>query len=246
MKKRLDEILVEEGLVATRSRARDAILRGLVQADGVTVTKAGALVETGARLSVAAEAGAGYVSRGALKLLAGLDAFGFEAKGRIALDAGASTGGFTEVLLERGAARVYAVDVGHQQLHTRLRARDDVVVMEGQDVRTLEAPQFGAPIGAIVADLSFISLAKVLPDLLKLAGPGCWLVALIKPQFEVGRAAVGKGGVVKDDEARSAAVERIEELIRTAPGWSVTGLIASPIEGGSGNKEFLIGARFDA
>ena len=187
MKKRLDELLVEQGHVATRSRARDAILRGLVLVDGVVVTKPGSSTPATARLTVAPEAGTSYVSRGALKLIAALDRFGFDPAGRICLDAGASTGGFTEVLLERGASRVYAVDVGQRQLHPRIASRSEVVSLEGQDVRALDRLMIDDHITAMVADVSFISLQKVLPGLMALAAPGCWLIALIKPQFEVGR-----------------------------------------------------------
>jgi 23S rRNA (cytidine1920-2'-O)/16S rRNA (cytidine1409-2'-O)-methyltransferase len=243
MRKRLDELLVEKGLVATRSRARDAIVRGLVRVDGDVVTKAGAGILDGARLTVAPEAGTNYVSRGALKLKAALDHFGFEAMGRVALDAGASTGGFTEVLLERGAAKVYAVDVGHGQLHPRISAQDGVVPLEGQDVRLLDSGLVREPVTALVADVSFISLTKVLPGLMALTAKDAWLVALVKPQFEVGPAAVGKGGVVKDEAARKSAIDAIERLIADTPSWTVAGVIPSPIEGGSGNVEFLIGAR---
>jgi len=242
MKKRLDEFLVEQGLIATRSRARDAILRGLVQVDGQVVTKPGTFTPSAARLTVAPEAGTGYVSRGALKLIAALDHFGFDPAGLNVLDAGASTGGFTEVLLERAAARVYAVDVGHGQLHERIAARPEVVSIEGQDVRTFEP---ASPMDAIVADVSFISLTKILPRLMELTARRAWIVALIKPQFEVGRDAVGKGGIVKDAAARTAAVGALDNLIASTPGWRVSGVIPSPIAGGSGNVELLIGARRD-
>ncbi len=245
MKKRLDELLVEQGHVATRSRARDAIVRGLVRVDGEVVTKPGASTPAAARLTVAPEAGTGYVSRGALKLVAALDAFGFDPAGRICLDAGASTGGFTEVLLERGASRIYAVDVGKGQLHPRVASRIEVTSLEGQDVRSLDRSLIGEAMTAIVADVSFISLEKVLPGLLTFAAPGCWVVALVKPQFEVGRDAIGKGGIVKDESARAAAVAAIETLIATVPDWHVAGIIQSPIQGGSGNIEYLIGARRD-
>jgi 23S rRNA (cytidine1920-2'-O)/16S rRNA (cytidine1409-2'-O)-methyltransferase len=245
MKKRLDELLVEQGHVDTRSRARDAILRGFVEVDGDVVMKPGASTAQTARLTVAPEAGTGYVSRGAVKLVAALDRFGFDPAGRICLDAGASTGGFTEVLLERGASRVYAVDVGQQQLHPRIASRSEVVSLEGQDVRALDRAQIDDPITAITADVSFISLQKVLPFLMPLAEPGCWLIALVKPQFEVGRDHVGKGGIVKDEAARATAVAAIENLIVKTHGWRVDGMIPSPIQGGSGNIEYLIGARRD-
>lgn len=245
MRKRLDEMLVEKGMAATRSRARDAIVRGLVQVNGDVVTKAGAAVTEDARLTVLAGSGTDYVSRGALKLSAALDHFGFDAAGRVALDAGASTGGFTEVLLERGAAKVYAIDVGQGQLHPRIAAREEVVSIEGQDVRALPPGLFLEPVTALVADVSFISLTKVLPVLMAVATEGAWLVTLVKPQFEVGREAVGKGGVVKDEAAREKAVVKIENLIGSFSGWSVTGRLPSPIAGGSGNLEFLIGAQRD-
>jgi 23S rRNA (cytidine1920-2'-O)/16S rRNA (cytidine1409-2'-O)-methyltransferase len=241
MKKRLDEALVESGVVATRSRARDAILRGLVRVDGDVVSKPGAAVIATARLTVAPEAGIGYVSRGALKLIAALDHFKFDPAGRIALDAGASTGGFTEVLLERQAAKVFAVDVGHGQLHPRIAQDPKVVAMEGQDIRSFAIPTGTAAITAIVIDVSFISLTKVLPHLMAMAGPDCWIVALVKPQFEAGRDAVGKGGIVRDEAARAGVVENLTHLVLAAPGWKLCGVIPSPIEGGSGNAEYLMG-----
>ncbi len=245
MKKRLDELLVEHGHVATRSRARDAILRGLVRVDAVIVSKPGASIPVTAKLDVAPEAGTNYVSRGALKLIAALDHFGFDPSGRTALDAGASTGGFTQVLLERGATRVAAVDVGHSQLHPNIAADPRVVPLEGQDIRTLDPAIIGTAPGAIVADVSFISLTKVLPHLMHLAAPRCWLVALIKPQFEVGRDAVGKGGIVRDEAARAQAIETLSNLVTATPGWTLEGVIPSPIEGGSGNTEYLMGLTRD-
>jgi 23S rRNA (cytidine1920-2'-O)/16S rRNA (cytidine1409-2'-O)-methyltransferase len=185
-----------------------------------------------------------FVSRGGLKLAAALDAFHLDPKGLTALDIGASTGGFTDVLLERGAARVYAVDVGRDQLHAKLRGDPRVVALEGTDVRNLEAGMLEGRIGAIVADVSFISLTKALPAALKLAAPGAWLVALVKPQFEVGREWVGKGGIVRDAEARARAVARVRAFIDATPGWRVFAELPSPIPGGSGNEEVLIGGRY--
>lgn len=245
MKKRLDEALVEHGIVATRSRARDAILRGLVRVNGKVVTKPGAAAPLSAQLTVAPEAGTNYVSRGALKLVAALDHFRFDPTGRNALDAGASTGGFTQVLLERGATRVAAIDVGHSQLHPKIAADPRVISLEGQDIRTLDPAIIGAAPGAITVDVSFISLTKVLPHLMQLAAPRCWLVALIKPQFEVGRDAVGKGGIVRDEAARAQAIETLSNLVSTTPGWTLAGVIPSPIEGGSGNTEYLMGLTRD-
>ena len=245
MRRRLDQALVEAGLVTTRSRARDAIGRGLVRVAGAIVDKPGALVEAGAPLAVLPGAGVDFVSRGAVKLGAALDAFGLDPKNRIALDVGASTGGFTEVLLARGAAKVYAVDVGHRQLHERLRRDARVASLEDQDARTLSRASIPDEVGAVTADVSFISLAKALPAALGLAGRGAWLVALVKPQFEAGPDAVGKGGVVRDPDAREAAVASVSRWLARDMGWSVIGVVPSPIAGGSGNREYLLGARRD-
>jgi 23S rRNA (cytidine1920-2'-O)/16S rRNA (cytidine1409-2'-O)-methyltransferase len=241
-KTRLDRLLVETGLAETRSRAADLIRRGCVTVAGKPALKPGALVAPGEALAVSPEASR-YVSRGALKLEAALDAFGFDPKGRVALDIGASTGGFTEVLLARGAAKIYAVDVGTFQLHDRLRDDLRVVSLEGTDARDLDRSALGEEVTAIVADVSFISLTLALPAVLRLAAPGAWLVALVKPQFEAGREAVGKGGIVRSEAARIKAVEKVRAFIEEA-GWEVVGLIDSPIRGGSGNAEYLIGVRF--
>jgi 23S rRNA (cytidine1920-2'-O)/16S rRNA (cytidine1409-2'-O)-methyltransferase len=186
----------------------------------------------------------GYVSRGALKLEAALDAFGFDPAGRIALDIGASTGGFTQVLLQRGAARVYAVDVGQHQLHIMLTDEQRLVPMEGTDARHLTRDLIPDPIGAITADVSFISLTKVLPAPFALATPGAWAVLLVKPQFEAGREAVSKGGLVKSEAARAEALASVEQFVAAQPGWRVTGSMPSPITGGAGNVEYLLGARY--
>ncbi len=182
------------------------------------------------------------VSRGGAKLAAALDAFGLDPRHRVALDVGASTGGFTQVLLKRGAEKVYAVDVGHGQLHARLKDDPRVVSLEGCDARSLERATIPEAIAAIVADVSFISLLKALPAALALAMPGAWLVALIKPQFEVGRARIGKRGIVRDASARDAAVEDVSTWLAAQSGWRVVGVIPSPLRGGSGNEEFLLGA----
>ena len=240
---RLDKALLSRGLVGTRSRARDLIVRGAVSVAGVVETKPGTLVRDDAPI-VLREA-ADYVSRGALKLVAALDVFGFDPVGRRALEVGASTGGFTEVLLKRGAAHVVAVDVGHGQLHPRLAEDPRVMSYEGRDVRTLSSVDVGEPVGAIVADVSFISLEKALPAALALAAPGAWLVALIKPQFEAGPDAVGKGGIVRDVAVRDAQADKVAAWIGSLDGWHVSGVVPSPVAGGSGNQEFLIGARFD-
>lgn len=237
----MDHALVVRALAPSRSRAGDLVRRGLVRVDGEVVRKPGSKVAPQARIEIAGEA-ARWVSRGAEKLVAGLDAFGFAAEGRVALDVGASTGGFTDVLLERGATRVIAVDVGHGQLHPRLAADPRVVSLEQTDARTITPALIGGPVGAIVADVSFISLEKALPAALACAEAGAWLIALVKPQFEVGRGAIGKGGIVRDARARDAASRRIADWLASVPGWRVVGSVASPIAGGDGNAEVLIGA----
>ncbi len=236
---RLDLALVARGLVATRAKARDLIARGEVRIDGEIVRKPAANVRDEQTIAVDAQAAA-QVSRGAVKLTAALDQFGLEAAGRIALDVGASTGGFTQVLLERAAARVYAVDVGKGQLHGSLKDNPRVVALEERDARTLDCTIVPEAIGAIVADVSFISLIKVLPAALALAAPGCWIVALVKPQFEVGREGVGKGGIVRDPEQRERALANVRDWMAAQPHWSMIGDMPSPIEGGSGNVEFLL------
>jgi 23S rRNA (cytidine1920-2'-O)/16S rRNA (cytidine1409-2'-O)-methyltransferase len=240
-RRRLDEEMVARGLAATRSRARDLIIRGLVRVAGTVAGKPAYAVRENDAIDLIEGAGV-HVSRGAEKLIAALDAFGFDPSSRIALDVGASTGGFTEVLLARGAAKVYAVDVGHSQLHPRLAADARVVSLEGLDARKLDRACIPEAPGAIVADVSFISLTLALPAALSLAAPGCWLATLIKPQFEAGRDAVGKGGIVRDDAKREAAVAKVRDWLAAQSGWRVSGVVASPIEGGSGNREYLIGA----
>jgi 23S rRNA (cytidine1920-2'-O)/16S rRNA (cytidine1409-2'-O)-methyltransferase len=243
-KHRLDQLLTLRGLAPTRSRARDLIKRGVVTVAGEVETRAGLDVASDADIAVA-EAWSGYVSRGALKLEAALDQFGFGCEGRIALDIGASTGGFTQVLLRRGAARVYAVDVGRGQLHPDVAADARVRNLQNTDARMLGRRFVGEPVDAITADVSFISLTKALPAALSLAAPGAWAVALIKPQFEAGRDHVGKGGVVRDETVRARVVEQIGEFFSAQLGWQVAGTMPSPITGQSGNAEYLIGARYE-
>lgn len=239
---RLDVALVARGLVATRARARDLIKRGLVHVSGEVVTKAGAPVRDDAEILITGDEAA-WVSRAAVKLIAALDTFGFDPTGRAVLDVGASTGGFTQALLARGAARVYAVDVGSGQLHDTLEADPRVVSLEHRDARELSRTDVSEDIGAITVDVSFISLRLVLPHVMTFAAPGAWLVALIKPQFEVGRAAVGKGGIVTDEAARARAVTAIRDLVNAQPGWCTRDPIPSPLIGQSGNQEYLLGAR---
>lgn len=243
MRDRLDKVLLSRGLAVSRSRARDLIVRGQVQVAERVVVEPSALVEEGAPILVAD--GVDYVSRGGAKLAAGLAAFGFDVKDRIVLDVGASTGGFTEVLLAGGVAKVYAVDVGHGQLHPRIKDDPRVLSLERCDARSLTREQIPEPVTAIVADLSFISLAKALPAPLALAAPGAWLVALVKPQFEAGPSGVGKGGIVRDEAVREAAVAAVADWLGAQAGWHVRGIIPSPITGGSGNQEYLLGAMRD-
>jgi 23S rRNA (cytidine1920-2'-O)/16S rRNA (cytidine1409-2'-O)-methyltransferase len=238
---RLDQILVRRGLYDSRSRARDAIARGAVLVEGKPITKPGAPVSATADITLTDPARA-YVSRGALKLIAGLDHFGFDPSGRVALDVGASTGGFTQVLIERGAAHVLAVDVGHDQLHASLADDPRVSNLEGLNARDLGQEHLGGhAIGAVVSDVSFISLRLALPPALALAASGAFAVLLVKPQFEAGRAAIGKGGLLKDPSQGPVIAEDLARWLEGQPGWSAVGPIASPIEGGDGNHEFLIG-----
>ena len=242
-KTRLDQLLTDKGLAPTRSRARDLIKRGAVLVGGRVEKRAGVGVAESVDIAVA-EAWSGYVSRGGLKLAAALDAFGFEPLGRVALDIGASTGGFTQMLLRRGATRVYAVDVGSGQLHPDVAGDPRTVNLERTDARRLDHTLVPEPPGAITADVSFISLVKAMPAALALAAPGAWLVALVKPQFEVGREGVAKGGIVRSEALRQAALETVAEFFRAQAGWRVEGTLQCPIEGQSGNIEYLLGARY--
>ena len=241
-KQRLDQELVARSLAPSRARARDLIVRGMVTVAGATASKPAQVVTPDTVIAVA-EGAARFVSRGGDKLIAALDAFGFDATDRIALDIGASTGGFTDVLLSRGAAKVYAVDVGHGQIHPRIAADPRVVSLEGTDARQIDAATIPDLVTALVADLSFISLLKAMPLPLTLCDDGAWLVALIKPQFEVGRGAIGKGGIVRFAADRERAVAAITDWLNTQDGWQVVGVIPSPITGSDGNQEYLIGAR---
>ncbi|MGB7260155.1 MAG: TlyA family RNA methyltransferase [Pseudolabrys sp.] len=235
---RADRLLVERGLFESRARAQAAIAAGLVTANDVPVRKASDEIEIDAAL--AATPAHPYVSRGGVKLAAALDHFGFDPRGRICLDVGASTGGFTQVLLGRGAAKIYAVDVGHGQLHASLRARPEIISMEGIDVRTLSPARLGDRLELVTIDVSFVSLKLALPPALALAKLHAQLVALIKPQFEAGRAAVKKG-VVRDKQIHAAVCDDIAAFV-AALGWRVADVMPSPITGGDGNAEFLLGA----
>jgi 23S rRNA (cytidine1920-2'-O)/16S rRNA (cytidine1409-2'-O)-methyltransferase len=234
-------LLVERGLFESRAKAQAAIAAGLVSANDVPVCKASEEIPVDAALR--ASPAHPYVSRGGVKLAAALDRFGIVPTGRICLDVGASTGGFTQVLLERGARQVYAVDVGRGQLHESLRARPDVVSLEGTDIRTLSSDRLSEAPDLITADVSFISLKHALPAALALAKLPVQLVALIKPQFEAGRAALKKG-VVRDQAVHAAVCADISVFVASL-GWRVLGVIPSPITGGDGNAEFLLGASHD-
>jgi len=241
-KRRADQLLVERGLADTRAKAQALILAGLVSTAGRRVDKPGTALAEETPLAVAGPDHP-WVSRGGVKLAAALDHFAISVAGMAALDIGASTGGFTDVLLARGAARVHAVDVGHGQLAWKLRQDPRVVVHERVNARYLSAAEIPEPIDLITCDASFIGLATLLPAPLALAAERAALVALIKPQFEAGPKDVGKGGVVRDPAVHQAVCERIAAWVGAQPGWSVVGITESPIQGPAGNREFLLYAR---
>jgi len=239
---RLDRALVDQGVLPTRARAQAAIKAGHVLINGVVASKPSQSVPDGATLSLEGLEHH-WVSRAALKLVGGLDAFDIDPGGLIALDVGASTGGFTQVLLAQGVAKVYAVDVGHDQLAPELIDDQRVISLEGLNAKALSKDQIADPVELIVSDVSFIGLEKALPAALNLARSGAHLVALIKPQFEVGPGKVGKGGIVKDPALHKEVCQSVETWLGQDMGWNVQGLIESPIEGSDGNKEFLIHGR---
>ncbi|KQT54711.1 hemolysin [Aureimonas sp. Leaf454] len=240
---RLDQLVAERGLVASRARARDAILRGHVRVDGRVVTKPSLNVEPDSRLDLDDPA-ADFVSRGGLKLDAALDAFGIDVAGRSALDVGVSTGGFTDSLLKRGVAHVVAIDVGHGQLHPRIAADERVDAIEGLNARDLDEDHLGGhAIDLVVADVSFISLRLALPPALELAEPGADAVLLVKPQFEAGKDAIAKNGLLRDPDSATDVAESLKTWLGTQDGWTAVALIPSPIEGGDGNREFLLHGR---
>jgi 23S rRNA (cytidine1920-2'-O)/16S rRNA (cytidine1409-2'-O)-methyltransferase len=241
MKQRADQMLVQRGLVESRARAQALILAGKVFSGEKRVAKAGDLLADAAPLEVRGQDHP-WVSRGGLKLAHGLAHFGFSPAGRVCLDIGASTGGFTDVLLSHGAARVHAVDVGHGRLAWKLRCDDRVVVHEKTNARYLDRAQVPDPIEALVCDASFIGLATVLPAPLALCVPGAWAIVLIKPQFEAGAAAVGSKGVVRDPAVHRAVCDRIGAWWGGLTSWTVVGIEESPITGPEGNREFLLGA----
>lgn len=240
MKQRIDLLLVDRGLFDSRARAQAAIAAGRVTVDGRVVGKPSEAVDADAVIT--AEAAHPWVGRGGLKLDHALTLWPIPVEGRVALDVGASTGGFTQVCVSRGATRVYAVDVGRDQLHPTLAGDPRVVELSGTDARALDAALIPQTPDLIVTDVSFISLAKALPAALALAGPGADLVALVKPQFEAGRDRVGKGGIVKDEAVRRETLADVAAWLE-GQGWTVRATADSPITGGDGNAEFLLWAR---
>jgi 23S rRNA (cytidine1920-2'-O)/16S rRNA (cytidine1409-2'-O)-methyltransferase len=240
-KQRADVALVERGLAESRTRAQALILAGLVFSGEQRVTKAGDLVKAGQPLELRGQDHP-WVSRGGVKLAHALEHFDLSPQGRICLDIGASTGGFCDVLLHHGAAKVYAVDVGHGQLAWKLRNDSRIVVRERVNARYLDATQIPEPVEVVVCDASFIGLRTVLPAALSLAAPGAFAVALIKPQFEVGPA-IAKGGVVRDAAVHGRVCNEIRAWWSELPGWQVIGVEPSPLLGPEGNREFLIAAR---
>ncbi len=238
VKVRLDRLLAERGFAESREKAQALIFAGQVLVQGQKIDKAGALVPQDADIRILGEA-LPYVSRGGLKLERALEEFRVSVGGKVALDIGASTGGFTDCLLQKGCAKVYAVDVGYGQIAWKLRQNPRVVVIERTNIRAMEPSVIPELVDMAVIDVSFISLEKVIPAVLKFLKPESEIVALIKPQFEVGKESVGKGGVVRDETARSAAVERVVQFVRGL-GLNVQGVIPSPITGQDGNVEYLI------
>jgi 23S rRNA (cytidine1920-2'-O)/16S rRNA (cytidine1409-2'-O)-methyltransferase len=241
-KRRADQLLVEQGLAESRAKAQALILAGLVSVAGRRVDKPGTSLAEDAELTLAGRDHP-WVSRGGVKLAFALDHFAIDPSGVIALDIGASTGGFTNVLLAKGAARVHAVDVGRGQLAWKLRQDPRVVVHEAVNARYLSRAEIAEPIDLVTCDASFIGLATLLPAPLALAAESAALVALIKPQFEAGPGDVGKGGVVRDPAIHRAVCERVAAWLGAQPGWHVVGIADSPITGPAGNREFLIYAR---
>jgi 23S rRNA (cytidine1920-2'-O)/16S rRNA (cytidine1409-2'-O)-methyltransferase len=238
---RLDEVLIKRGFYASRSRARDAVLRGTVRVDGVVAVKPAQSATHDAKIEIIDEAQK-YVSRSALKLKHALEHFKIDVTGLNGIDIGASTGGFTQVLLEQGAKHVTAIDVGHGQFVAWLKSRDRVTSIEGLNARDLAADHLEHEIGIIVCDVSFISLRLALPAALDLVDWGTYLIALIKPQFEAGREIVGRSGLVTDPAEHTRVCNEITVFLEDA-GWEILGLAPSSIEGGDGNQEFLIAAK---
>jgi len=241
VKIRLDQLLVDRGLVESKSRAQALIMAGLVYTGEKRLDKPGQPVPENLQVDLRGQDHP-WVSRGGLKLAKAIESFPIAPEGKVAIDVGASTGGFTDVLIQNGAAKVYSVDVGQGQLAWKLRQDPRVVVLEKTNARHLTAEQIPEPVDLVVCDASFIGLETVLPAALSLTKPQAWLAALIKPQFEVGKGRVGKGGVVREPELHKEVCDRIEAWVGGLPGWTVRGIVESPIKGPEGNIEFLIAA----
>lgn len=240
-KKRLDVALTDRDLAPTRSRAQSLIITGKVTVDGTILTKAGAQIDPDAEIEIATPDHP-YVSRGALKLQAAFDEYSIDPEGLDCLDVGASTGGFTDLMLQRGANRVIALDVGRGQLDWKIRTDDRVTVLEGINARNLGATDLPFPVGLATVDVSFISLALIVPALVPHLRPGAWLVCLVKPQFEAGRDQVGKGGIVRDENIRRRTIDAIVDCIVDI-GFDLIGVVPSPIRGQKGNLEELAAFR---
>lgn len=238
MKERLDKLMVERGLAASRERAKALVMGGKVLVDGSRAAKAGTMVSRDATITLK-EQDIPYVSRGGLKLEAALKEFSIDFKDKVTMDVGASTGGFTDCMLQHGAAKVYDVDVGYGQFDIKLRKDPRVVLFEKANIRHLEREKIGDDIDIAAVDVSFISLKTVIPCVMEFLRPGGEIVALIKPQFEVGKADVGKGGVVRDENKRLEAVKSVEENMKSL-GLAVIGLMECPVKGPKGNIEHLI------
>jgi 23S rRNA (cytidine1920-2'-O)/16S rRNA (cytidine1409-2'-O)-methyltransferase len=242
-RQRIDLLLVERGLADSRTRAQALVMAGAVVVGETRIDKPGQLVDPAAEIRVKSHAAPQkYASRGALKLEKALELFPIDPTGKVCADLGASTGGFTDLLLQRGAAKVYAVDVGYGQLHQKLRSDSRVVVRERENARNLTAEALGEQVDLVVGDLSFISLKLILPAVKAILKPGGLAALLVKPQFEVGKGEVGKGGVVRDDAKRLGALAAVAEFARGL-GFEVLGHAESPIEGPAGNREWLLGLR---
>lgn len=237
MKQRLDQLLVARGLCDSREQGKRLIMAGEVLVNNVPLTKPGHLVPNDAALRV--KTAPKYVGRGGFKIEGALDYFGVSPAGKVCLDVGASTGGFTDCLLQRGAAKVYAYDVGTNQLAWKLRSDPRVVSRENFNVRYMKPEDVAEPVALLVADVSFISLTLVLPPAMEVLQPGGEALLLIKPQFELSREEVGAGGIVREPSLREKACQKIESFVKAQPGWEWKGLMESPLKGTDGNQEFL-------
>ena len=241
---RLDQMLVKRNLVSSRAKAQSLIEEGQVQVDGQVTTKCSRKIADDREITIIGNQQS-WVGRGALKLIAALEHFQLNPSDMVAADIGASTGGFSEVLLRQNVSKVYAVDVGHDQLHPSLRKNSRLINLEGFNARTIDQSVIPDPLDLVVSDVSFISLKKALPATLSLCKPGAWLIALIKPQFEAGRAQIGKGGVIRNPSIAQEVRTDLVNWINDQPAWRCIGSIESPITGSDGNQEFLMGARYE-